>query len=180
MSKKMISFDDATKLVVKKHKGQFRKQGTPYCLHPINVAWILRDKGFPEDYQIAGLFHDLIEDTDTTYEEILKISNAEIANAVRLVTKEKGYKMPEYIERISKNDMARMVKLADRLHNILETKLADLDFQKKYVKETEEWYLDLAKDTCFEKELNKEIKSLKKGISKAEKKAEKKVDNQEK
>ena len=88
--------------------------------------------------------------------------------------------MPEYIERISKNDMARMVKLADRLHNILETKLADLDFQKKYVKETEDWYLDLAKDTCFEKELNKEIKSLKKSISKAEKKAEKKVDNQEK
>lgn len=172
MSKKMISFDEATKLIVKKHKGQFRKQGTPYCLHPINVAWILKNKGFSEDYQIAGLFHDLIEDTDTTYEEILKISSEEIANAVRLVTKEKGYKMAEYIERISKNDMAKMVKLADRLHNVLETKLADLEFQKKYVKETEEWYLDLAKNTCFEDDLNKEIKSLKKGISRAEKRSD--------
>ena len=170
MSKKMISLEDATNFVVKKHRGQYRKQGTPYCLHPISVAWILKNKGFPESYQIAGLFHDLIEDTDTTYEEILKLSNEEIANAVKLVTKEKGYKMEEYIERISKNDMARMVKLADRLHNILETKLADLDFQKKYVKETEDWYLDLAKDTCFEEELTNEIKSLKRGIAKADKK----------
>ena len=180
MSKKMISLEDATKLVVKKHKGQYRKQGTPYCLHPINVAWILKDKGFDENYQIAGLFHDLIEDTDTTYEEILKLSNEEIANAVKLVTKEKGYDMKEYIERISKNDMARMVKLADRLHNILETKLADMDFQKKYVKETEDWYLDLAKDTCFEEELTKEIKSLKKGIAKANKKLDKKLEDKEK
>ena len=61
--------------VKEKHKGQFRKQGTPYYLHPFAVSKILKDKGFDTEYQIAGLFHDLLEDTDTSYEEIIDISN---------------------------------------------------------------------------------------------------------
>ena len=48
------------------------------------------------------------------------------------------------------------------------------------MKETEDWYLDLAKDTCFEEELTKEIKSLKKGIAKANKKLDKKLEDKEK
>ena len=56
-----------------KHEGQLRKQGTPYFMHPLEVSNILKTKGFDENYQIAGLFHDLLEDTDTTYEEILAL-----------------------------------------------------------------------------------------------------------
>ena len=83
-----------------KHGNQKRKQGTPYYLHPLAVAKMLKEKGFSEDYQIAGLFHDLIEDTDATCEEIKNISNENVAEAVKLLTKNKGYVMAEYIGNI--------------------------------------------------------------------------------
>lgn len=144
-----------------KHGNQTRKHGTPYYLHPVSVSACLAKKGFTRDYLIAALFHDLLEDTDTTYEEILHISSPEIAEAVRLVTKEDGYDMKEYIERIKQNPIARMVKLADRWHNLLEATQASPKFQKKYIKETEDWYLDLAKDTIFEEDINNVLQTLK-------------------
>lgn len=116
--------------VKQKHSGQKRKQGTPYYLHPVAVSKILKDKGFGTEYQIAGLFHDLLEDTDTSYEEIKEISNRRIADAVLLVTKEPGYTKENYYKRIKENDMARMVKLADRMHNLSEAHFADRAFQK--------------------------------------------------
>jgi len=156
-----MEFKDYIEFIKEKHKGQKRIQGTPYYLHPLEVSNILAEKGLPEDYQIAGLFHDLLEDTDTTYEDILAISNQDIAEAVRLVTKEKGYDMSEYMERIIQNDMARMVKLADRIHNLSETHLASSKFQNKYIKETEEWFIKLAKGTVFESDLNGILQELK-------------------
>ncbi len=147
--------------IKEKHKNQTRKQGTPYYLHPLAVSKILKDKGLDIEYQIAGLFHDLIEDTDTTYEEIEKISNKKIATAVLLVSKEQGYIKEDYYKRIKENDMARMVKLADRAHNLSEAIYADKDFQKKYIKETEEWFTDLAEGTVFEEDINRELKNLK-------------------
>ena len=155
-----MELSDYIGYIKEKHKGQKRKQGTPYYTHPLAVSNILKEKGFSIDYQIAGLFHDLLEDTDTSYEEIIKISNPKIAEAVRLVTKEKGYVMDEYINRIRNNDMARMVKLADRIHNLSETHLTSKKFQERYIKETEDWYIDLAKGTVFEDELNKKLNSL--------------------
>ena len=148
-----------------KHEGQLRKQGTPYFMHPLEVSNILKTKGFDENYQIAGLFHDLLEDTDTTYEEILALTNEKIASVVKIVTKEKGYIMSEYIDRISKDEMAKMVKLADRIHNISEAYLADKDFIDKYVNETIEWYLDLAKGTIFENDLKESLTLLEKRIN---------------
>lgn len=156
-----MEFNDYIEFIKEKHKNQKRIQGTPYYIHPLTVSEILDKKGFPLDYQIAGLFHDLLEDTDTTYEEILEISNVDIAEAIRLVTKEKGYDMSEYIERIMKNDIARMVKLADRVHNLSETHLASRKFQERYIKETEDWYIDLAKGTVFEEDLNNILNELK-------------------
>lgn len=147
--------------IKERHGSQTRKQGTPYYLHPVAVSACLAKKGFTRDYLIAGLFHDLLEDTNTTYDEILNITTPEIAEAVRLVTKEEGYNMPEYIERIKNNDIARMVKLADRWHNLIEAFVASPKFQKKYIKETEEWYLDLAKGTIFEEDINKALEELK-------------------
>lgn len=157
-----MEYNNYIEYIKEKHKNQKRKQGTPYYLHPVEVGKILKRKGFSKDYQIAGLFHDLLEDTDTTYEEILQISNNEIAETVKLVTKENGYKMQEYMERISKNDMAKMVKLADRIHNLSESYLASKEFQEKYIKETEEWFIDLAKGTVFEEDLRKCIINIKK------------------
>jgi len=135
--------------VKEKHKNQTRKQGTPYYLHPFAVADILEKMGFDENYQIAALFHDLLEDTDVTYEELINLSNLEIANAVKLLTKKENYIMSNYIEEISQNKMATAIKLADRLHNISEVHLAAPEFRAKYLKETKEWFLELAKDTPF-------------------------------
>ena len=156
----MISLREAAEFTKQRHGKQKRMQGTPYYEHPYTVAKILKDKGFSEEYQIAGLFHDLIEDTKTTYEEILAISNRDIARAVLLVSKEDGYVMSEYMNRIKLDDMARMIKLADRLHNLNDAKVANSKFQRKYIKETEEWYLDLAKGTPFEKDINKSLEAL--------------------
>ena len=139
-------------------------QGTPYFEHPYAVARILKQKGFSEEYQIAGLFHDLIEDTTTTYEDILDLTNTNIARAVKLVSKEDGYVMKEYMERIKLDDMARMIKLADRLHNLTDAKVANRKFQRKYIKETEEWYLNLAKGTVFEEDINIALGNLRKEL----------------
>ena len=147
--------------IKEKHKNQFRKHGTEYYTHPLSVANILKDKGFDENYQITGLFHDLLEDTDCTYEDIIDISNKDIADAVVLVTKEDGYDMDDYINRIKNNDIAHMVKLADRIHNLSEANLADKKFQDKYLKETEKYYLDLAHGTVFESDMNKVYEDLK-------------------
>lgn len=158
----MISLKEAAEFAKIRHGKQKRMQGTPYFEHPYAVARILKQKGFSEEYQIAGLFHDLIEDTTTTYEDILDLTNTNIARAVKLVSKEDGYVMKEYMERIKLDDMARMIKLADRLHNLTDAKVANSKFQRKYIKETEEWYLDLAKGTVFEEDINIALGNLRK------------------
>lgn len=156
-----MKLDNYIEFIKEKHKGQTRIQGTPYYMHPLEVSNILHEKGFPIEYQIAGLFHDLLEDTNATYEELVKISNKEIVDAVKLVTKEKEYVMSEYIDRIMKNDMARMVKLADRLHNLSETHLASKRFKERYIKETEKWFIDLAAGTVFEENIKNTLDNLK-------------------
>lgn len=155
-----MDLEKAIEFMKQKHKGQKRKQGTPYHTHPLAVAKLLKDKGFPIEYQIAGLFHDLIEDTDASYEEIIELSNEEVADAVRLVSKTDGYVMKEYVGNIRQNDMARMVKIADRIHNLSESPNASRAFQAKYIKETQRWYVDLAKGTVFEEDLNRELNNL--------------------
>ena len=132
------------------HKGQIRKYGDPYYLHPFAVAKILEDKGYDIEYQVAGLFHDLLEDTKVTYEDILELSNKNIADVVRLVTKEKDFEMNDYINRIKENEMAKAVKLADRIHNLRELHFANHDFIKRYIADTKNWYSQLAKYTIFE------------------------------
>ena len=155
-----MDFEKAIEFIKQKHSGQKRKQGTPYYTHPVAVAELLKEKGFSLEYQIAGLFHDLLEDTDSTYEELVVLSNEEVAEAVRLVTKEKGYDMDEYMRRIKANPMARMVKLADRVHNLAEAKFASEKFQRKYVKETDDYFIDLAKGTVFEEDLHRVLEDV--------------------
>lgn len=156
----MKDFDFYKEYIKNKHGNQKRKQGTLYYLHPIAVAEILKEKNFSYEYQVAGLFHDLLEDTDTTYDELLSISNKEIAEVVKLVTKKENYDMKEYMERISKNEMARMVKLADRIHNLKESVYADQEWRKRYIEETKRWFDILSIGTVFEDDLNCLINQL--------------------
>ena len=137
-----------------KHKGQKRKGGDDYITHPIAVSEIIKSQGLDENYQIAALFHDLLEDTDATEEEILKYGNQEILEAVILLTKKKGYDMAEYINAIKQNPIAYAVKAADRLHNLDCAIVTDENFKRKYILETVDWYLD------FSPEIQKAVKRL--------------------
>ena len=129
-----------------KHKGQKRIGGDDYITHPIAVSEIVKNQGFDENYQIAALFHDLLEDTDATEEEILKYSNHKTLEAVKLLTKKKGYDMAEYINAIKQNPVAFAVKAADRLHNLQCAIVTDEEFKRKYILETVDWYLDFSID----------------------------------
>lgn len=103
----------------------------------------------------------MLEDTDATEAEIKQLSNIRVLNAVKLLTKTKGYDMDTYIEKIRNNVMARMIKLADRLHNLLSAVVANRKFQLRYIEETEKYYLDLAKGTVLEDDINSALDALK-------------------
>ena len=136
----------ALEFAKEKHKGQKRIGGDDYITHPIAVAEIVKSEGLDENYQIAALFHDLIEDTDATEEEILKYGTKDILEAVILLTKKKGYDMAEYINAIKGNPIAFAVKAADRLHNLQCAVVTDEEFKRKYILETIDWYLDFSLD----------------------------------
>ena len=129
-----------------KHKGQKRIGGDDYITHPIAVCEIVKSQGYDECYQIAALFHDLLEDTDATQEEILKFGSPQILEAVKLLTKEKGYDMSEYVTNIKQNPIAFAVKAADRLHNLQCAVVTDDNFKQKYILETVDWYMDFSTD----------------------------------
>ena len=128
------------------HKGQKRIGGDDYITHPMAVCEIVKSHGYDENYQIAALFHDLLEDTEATEEEIIRYGNEEILKAVKLLTKEKGYDMAEYIAGIKANPIAFEVKAADRLHNLQCAVATNEEFKRKYILETIDWYMDFSKD----------------------------------
>ena len=132
----------ALEYATEKHSGQKRIGDADYITHPIAVSEIVKNSGHDERYQIAALFHDLLEDTDATEEEIVKYGSEEILEAVNLLTKKKGYDMAEYIASIKKNPIAFAVKGADRLHNLRCAVVTNKEFKTKYIRESIKWYLD--------------------------------------
>lgn len=137
-------YQKALEFATEKHSGQKRKGGEPYIIHPIAVAEFVKQWGYDESYQIAGLFHDLLEDTDATEEEILSLSDESVLEAVKLLTKTEGYVMAEYVSAIKANKIAKAVKTADRLHNLKSAFVTTDEFKRRYILETIDWYLDLS------------------------------------
>lgn len=111
------------------HESQTRKTGEPYINHPIAVAKILLDFDCDTDTIIAALFHDVIEDTEYTYDDIKKKFGVEVAELVEGVTKleriKYSSKEEQQLETLRKMLLAMtkdirviLIKLADRLHNL--------------------------------------------------------------
>lgn len=129
-----------------KHKGQTRKfSGLPYFSHPKSVARIIEQLTNDETLIIVALLHDIIEDTDTTEEDILELFNVEIASLVKELTSRNlktGERKAEYLKKkmVNMTPQALTVKLVDRFHNVkyLEGDNVTLSFIKKYYKETRE------------------------------------------
>lgn len=135
-------YEKALAFATRKHEGQYRIGGLAFITHPVAVAAIVREKGGDDDAVVTALFHDLLEDTDATEEEILRFGNEKILRSVKLLTKRENTAMKDYVEGIRRDGTAFLVKGADRLHNLRSAVCADEDFKRRYVYETAEWYLD--------------------------------------
>ncbi len=114
----MITIEEALRIAIEAHEGQKDLDGNPVILHPMIVAIAGRNR----EEQIAGLLHDVVEDSGITFEELIRRGVDEnIVDALRLLTHDKD-KMAyeEYVEQIasSGNDIAIHVKYNDLSHNL--------------------------------------------------------------
>lgn len=149
--------NEAYELVEKKHAGQFRKSGEPYVHHLIEVAYILATLEVGPETIIAGLLHDVVEDTDFPLSEIERLFGKDVEFLVDSVTKIQRMKLSKrYSENFEAEDhkkiflgMAKdirviIIKLADRLHNMRTLQYLAPDRQIALSKETMEVFAPIA------------------------------------
>lgn len=137
------------------HDGQYRISGEPYIIHPVEVARILVDLKLDKDTIIAAFLHDILEDTETTAEQMEEKFGIDVVNLVQGVTKLNKYQFKSKEERQAENfrrmfiAMAQdiriiVLKLADRLHNMRTLSFMAAAKQKKIAQETIDIFAPLA------------------------------------
>src|SRR5947199_2780184 len=137
------------------HRGQVRRSGEPYLIHPLAVANLLADMRLDAVAIAAGLLHDVVEDTLTTIERIKELFGPEVAHVVEGVTKISAIPFQSSEERQAENfrkmllamvDDIRviLVKLADRLHNMRTLNHLPEDRRLKIAQETRDIYAPIA------------------------------------
>lgn len=140
---------------VQKHKSQKRKNGDPYIYHPLSTAYFLAQLQMGPQTIIAGLLHDILEDTPVTSSELEKEFGTAVANLVESVTKVSYFakenreeQKSEYLRKIylsmAKDVRVIIIKLSDRLHNMLTIKNLSPEKQKIIARETLEIYSSIA------------------------------------
>lgn len=112
------------------HMGQVDKVGVPYIYHPIHLA-----ESMDSEYSCcAALLHDVVEDTDVTFEDLEKDFPKEVVDAVRLLTHDLNVDYMEYVKNIKENEIAKKVKIADLTHNSDSSRLVMVtDVDKKRI-----------------------------------------------
>lgn len=156
--------ENAYQVAYEAHKEQVRKSGEPYIIHPLCVAIVLADLELDKETIVAGLLHDVVEDTPITDEEIKEKFGEDVAVIVDGVTKldklnfhgtGDGDKDAEKLERQAENlrkmflAMAKdirviLIKLADRLHNMRTLQYRNPEKQQEVARETLDIYSPIA------------------------------------
>jgi (p)ppGpp synthase/HD superfamily hydrolase len=120
-----MTLEQATRLAVRAHEGQTDKAGRPYAEHVLAVRDLLAGHG--ELAQMAGVLHDVLEDTDLTAEDLrARGCPAVVVRAVEAVSRRPGESYDDLVRRASADPLGRLVKLADNAHNADEARLAAL------------------------------------------------------
>ena len=118
----------ALKLCFEKHKEQVDKTGMPYVFHPFHLAEQMDD----ETSTVCALLHDVVEDSDITFENLLDMGfPKEVINVLKLLTHEDSVPYMDYVSKISTNSVAKKVKIADLTHNSDITRLDIIDENAK-------------------------------------------------
>lgn len=147
----MKALDFATK----NHDGQFRHSGEPYIEHPIHVALILVELGMDTESIVAALLHDVIEDTEVTYDMVKKQFGKDVAVLVDGVTKlgkipyysreeQQAENLRKMLLAMSEDVRVIIIKLADRLHNMRTIESLSDQKRRDISKETIEVYAPIA------------------------------------
>ncbi|MCI9232324.1 MAG: bifunctional (p)ppGpp synthetase/guanosine-3',5'-bis(diphosphate) 3'-pyrophosphohydrolase, partial [Lachnospiraceae bacterium] len=144
------------------HKNQLRKSGEPYIIHPLNVAIILAELELDKETIVAGILHDVVEDTIMTEEDLKREFGDDVALLVDGVTKlEKiplsaGVDQPDDKLEMQAENLRKMflamakdirvilIKLADRLHNMRTLQYKKPESRQRIAKETLEIYSPIA------------------------------------
>lgn len=139
------------------HKGQFRKGGDPYIMHPVAVATIIAEDFMMDANSVAaGFLHDVVEDTDTTIDDIRREFGDDVAFLVQVVTKPKSHapgqadlakqenNFRQLLDSMRRDIRAVLIKLADRLHNMRSLGSMQPVKQMKIAGETDFFYAPFA------------------------------------
>ncbi len=152
----MTQVEKAYRIAQKAHEGQLRKSGEPYIIHPLCVAILLAELEMDKESIIAGILHDVVEDTAMTLEELEEEFGSDVALLVDGVTKLtrlswKGDKVEQQAENLRKMFLAMakdirviIIKLADRTHNMRTLQFMKPEKQKEKARETLDIYAPLA------------------------------------
>ena len=120
----------ATKFATEAHKGQYRKNSKiPYVNHVLAVGDILENAGYPESVVVAGILHDTLEDTDTTFDTLVSEFGIEVAWVVSGVSEDKSLgswkeRKEYYLAHLTSENTpyaSLIVSAADKLHNLTDT-----------------------------------------------------------
>ncbi|MEM6474282.1 MAG: GTP pyrophosphokinase, partial [Planctomycetota bacterium] len=110
----MSDLQRAIEIAVSAHRGQTRKDGSPYVLHPLRLMMSVN----ASDERIVALLHDVVEDTSITSDDLEREGFSEhVLAALRLLTHDPEVSYEDYIQRLATNQLARTVKLADLRDN---------------------------------------------------------------
>lgn len=132
----MNKLESAILIAIKAHQNQVDKGGLPYILHPLRIMIKMQT----DEEMIVALLHDVVEDSEISLKDISKYEfDKKIMSALKVLTYSTNQNYEDYIKKISKNKLARKIKIADLTDNMNLNRLPYLnkkDFEriKKYHK----------------------------------------------